>query len=231
MTARLVAFLLWLSLALTLGCTTEASTEPTPSPTTSPAAAIFAPPPSPTLGPATSLVLPLAPTPHSLGARTGIAKVDAVIAAYEARDAAALNALIAFYAMPCTDDDAIGAVACPVGAMAGTPVEVFGYGTCEGAWITRSDPALPALIPGYMVPPRGAAVADARVYAVIQGRLFPEEPVPGDAVIVYNSGLVMGVNQQGLTYISAPCGATGSQWLEQRIARLGAQSYVLAPVK
>ncbi len=41
----------------------------------------------------------------------------------------------------------------------------------------------------------------------------------------------MAVSQDGLTYIAAPCGATGSQWLEQRIAGLGAQSYVLTPVK
>lgn len=233
MNARLVAFLLCLSLALILSCTTEASTEPTPSPTTAPAAAIFAPPlPSPTLGPSTSVILPLAPDPHRLGTRTGIARVDAVIAAYEARDAAALAALINFYPMPCTSTEIVhGALTCPAGVAVGTPVEVFGYAACEGTFIQRGDPELPGVIPTYLTPPRGAAVADAKIYAVIQGRIAPGEPIPGDTLIVYNSGLVMSVDQQGLTFIAGPCGATGSQWLEQRIARLGAQSYVLTPLK
>jgi hypothetical protein len=231
MNARLVAFLLCLALALTVGCTTEAATEPTPEVTSSPAAAIFATvEPTPTFGPAEPLVLPLASAPYPAGTRTGDPEVDAVIAAFEARDAAALTAQISFYPIPCTDAEGIGGLPCPAGMMAGAPVDVFGYGTCEGGWMKRGDPGLAAVIPGNMTA-TGTAAFDARVYAVIQARPFPTEPVPGDTMIVFNSGVVMTLDENGLTYISGACGANGRQWLEAQISHFGAQPYILTPLK
>jgi hypothetical protein len=232
MNARLIAFLLCLALALAAGCTTEAAEEPTPVLTASPAAAIFAPvEPTPTFGPAVPLVLPLAPAPHPAGTRTGEAKVDAVIAAFEAQDAAALAAQIAFYPVPCNDEAGIGALTCPAGMLPGTPIDVFGYGTCEGAWIRRGDPALPSVVPAYMTPPAGSGAFDARVYAVIQARPVADAPVPGDTMIIFNSGVVVTLGQDGLTYIAGACGANGRQWLEGQISHFGAQPYILPPLK
>jgi hypothetical protein len=232
MNARLVAFLLCLALAFTFGCTAQASEEPTPALTASPAATIFVTvEPSPTFGPAVPLVLPLAPAPHPVGTRTGNEKVDAVIAAFEARDAAGLAAQITFYPVPCTEPVGIGALPCPAGMVVGTPVDVFGYGTCEGAWVMRGDPALSAVVPPYMAPVNGKGAFDARVYAVIQARPFPNEPVPGDVMIVFNSGVVMSVSPDGLTYISGACGSNGKQWLEARIAQMGSQPYLLTPLQ
>jgi hypothetical protein len=77
----------------------------------------------------------------------------------------------------------------------------------------------------------GSAGFDARVYAVIRARPFPDEPVPGDTMIVFNSGVVMALDENGLTYISGACGANGRQWLEAQISHFGAQPYILTPLK
>lgn len=76
---------------------------------------------------------------HPFSVRTGDADVDAVLAALELRDPAALVPLMRFTEQACTHEEGLGAFACPEDVPEGTPLEAFYSPACHGSWVLRED--------------------------------------------------------------------------------------------
>jgi len=221
--ARLIALVLCLALALTFACTSDSKDEE-PTATASPFATLFA---SPTVEPGATPVAAVS-LGHPLGTRTGMPVVDAVIAAAEARDAERMVELIHYYELPCTEPG-IAAVPCPAGKPIGTPVEVFGWGTCEGVFALKGDPTIEESMTMSVAEDEANPYAlDPRVYAVVRGPLFPREAIPGEALIVFASGRVASVSSEGLTYLSQMCVGNGEDWVERRKQQMSV-GFILQP--
>ena len=125
---RLVAISVAASL-LFGGCTSD---EPE---TRSPAPTAVSPSSTGTSTP-TPIVSPIPPTTTSPEARrTGDPALDAIIAAVETRDVAALAALVEYQEIGCTFADGLGGPPkCPKHAQEGEEFSVFPYSACEGGW-------------------------------------------------------------------------------------------------
>lgn len=74
---------------------------------------------------------------YPAGTKTGVAPVDAAIAAVLARDAASLSKQYVFVDRACTEPQGLGAIPCPAGKPVGTPVSVFSTSQCETAYHTK----------------------------------------------------------------------------------------------
>jgi hypothetical protein len=122
--------------------TPSVSAERTPEPTPDLLSAATASP--------TSTAAPSVPTPppwpahHPAGTRTGVAQVDAVIAALEARDVDALVALALALVQEreCVlgaRQPGIGAPVCADGEQLLTPVRVFPSSRCELGWLREAE--------------------------------------------------------------------------------------------
>jgi hypothetical protein len=218
----LTALLFFFALALAIGCSSEASPDLTPTATTE--APSQPPPATATTSPAPSGV-----RAHPAGTRTGIAKLDGVIAAAEKRDTAALVSLVAFYTMPCTRPEGIGAIPCPPGAPLQTPVEVFGWSQCEGSFAKRGDARIATALGEFLTRTEQPFAFEPRVYAVIRGPAFPGGPIPADATVIFVSGHQAMVNTAGLTYFAGPCAADGEELVKVLRQRYGEPQFVLPP--
>ena len=113
--------------------------ERTPEPTPDPLGAATASP-TPTAPP------PPAPSPwpahHPAGTRTGVAQVDAVIAALEASDVDALVALALLHEIECVPPESVlgvGGLICDEGEQPGEALHVFQSMQCEGFFVRESQ--------------------------------------------------------------------------------------------
>jgi hypothetical protein len=89
---------------------------------------------------------PVQPTPERTPRPSGNDLIDAVVAAVERNDAAALQGLVHYFLLECTDGNAPDAVPCPAGKPPGAAVPVVGVGDCEGHFIQDGDEALAAAL-------------------------------------------------------------------------------------
>ncbi|MGD9933603.1 MAG: hypothetical protein AB7T37_07765 [Dehalococcoidia bacterium] len=156
----LISALAALSL-VAFACTgAEAKPAPSPSPTTPPGTASPPPtqPPSPSSEPSKPAPTTPAPQPGTRtptpipqtggapeglwehGKRTGNAKIDAVLDAWERGDVNALKALVQFQQLACVAkvEGAGGPPICPEGVPAGTLVKVMPASQCEGYYAYES---------------------------------------------------------------------------------------------
>lgn len=188
---------------------------------------LLAPPGTVIPAPATPYLLPtpVPPRAHPLGTRTGNPMIDAVIAAAESRDVAALSALVSYYPWPCTAEPGVGTVECPAGAAEGTAVEVFGWGGCDGSFYARGDPESFEGFAIFM----GRQTFNPRVYAVVRGELFPGIAIPGKAFIAFAGGVLVKVDSSGVTFLTHTCGATPDAWIAQ-LAQFTPLEFILPPV-
>ncbi|MBM4415727.1 MAG: hypothetical protein FJ035_05675 [Chloroflexi bacterium] len=109
---------------------------------------------------------------------TGVAPVDAVIRAVEARDSAALAALVTFEALPCGPQQGPGSAPACGSQPPGTPVEVFPIATCEGE--LRTPAALRSTLEGFQP-------AALRLHGAYRVRVDQLPPLAG----VYSDGRVL----------------------------------------
>lgn len=112
----------------------------TASPTKAAASPTLKPTASPTLEPATETSVPSRPGSYPLSTRTGIADVDAVIAAVESGDPEQIQALIRFTNIPCTKAEGLGGPPkCEAGEAEGTPHTVLPILGPEGHFMREAD--------------------------------------------------------------------------------------------
>lgn len=131
---------------------------------------------------------------------TGVAIVDQVIAAVVTEDANELASLLYFWSRPCTEPQGIGAVPCPSGSAVGTLVPVIGVGGGEGNFRSPEDPSIAIATEEF--------VARAmEIHAVLQAPTFSREPdIPGRYQIIFEPGMVLSVDDEGVTYLSFHAG-------------------------
>jgi len=160
--------------------------------------------------------------------RSGIPRIDAVLDAAQARDAAAMDALIDYTREPCGDpSDAppgAGPPSCPSGAAAGTPVEILPVVVCHGGHATRER--APSEVIQWII----GLERPAGLYAVVEASSDPVAASPGRtfvAVIGSESGPVvaLSVGERGVTRIAASCGPAHPE----AFIGGGAPSYLLPP--
>lgn len=132
---------------------------------------------------------------------TGIPAVDQVVDAVAERDAKKLAALLHFWPRPCTEQKGIGAIPCPKGAPVGTPVAVAGSGSCDGsAFLQPGDPSIASVIQTFLDRATG-------LYAVVTSPTFrSERAIPGTYQVVFEPGVAISVDEQGITYLIFGCG-------------------------
>lgn len=131
---------------------------------------------------------------------SGVRVVDDVIAAVRAKDAAKLTAMLHPFPRPCTEPQGIGAIPCPTGLPIGTMVMGIGSGQCEGSHLSANDPAIATAIAFFLS-------RATTFYAVVKGPAFPGETIdPSKYQIVFEPGLALSVDDQGITRFSVACG-------------------------
>ena len=180
---------------LTLGACGDTDSEPKFAATVSPTA---------TARPAESVTPTAAATPAVRG--TGVAIVDQLSAAIAAKDASKLASSLHFWPRACTEPQGIGALPCPAGAAVGTMVMVIGVGQSEGSWLKSDDP-------GIAVATQNFVARAGKLYAVLTASTFPNEPdIPGRYQVIFEPGMTLSIDDQGVTYlsfVSGPGGAAG----------------------
>ena len=137
---------LWLNLLVCLivlsACTPAATAEPAAS-TSVPAATEKPNVPATSIPPTTTSIAteePTVPESYPLSTRTGIAEVDAVLAAVESGDAQSLRDLVRFTSLACTKADGMGGPPkCREGEAEGTLVNVLPFLGPEGSFMHESD--------------------------------------------------------------------------------------------
>ena len=87
---------------------------------------------------------------HRMGTQTGIAGVDQVIEAITSGDRAAIESLLQFTPIACTDEPGLGGppkcADAPDAPSEGTEVHAFPTGQCEGAWTYDLTPIVDGLV-------------------------------------------------------------------------------------
>ncbi len=258
MTVRLLVASIF-AIFLFSACDGEGPGTPTPTPTgtvPAPTATSTPEPPTPTVTPtptaesATPTAQPSTPTPtatatatphpsptnvpvdatHPPGVTSGVATVDAAIAAIAAGDVSALRGLVAYTKVACRASPPQGfpqPPKCPPGTPDGTPVDIFAGASCEGFYILPDD-----------VDEAVARFLDGRpgLYAVIESD--PSAPAPVDwpaarYTIVYGVehdvldllAQEVLIGEEGVAGILSGCSATPAQ----EIANIPADRWVLPP--
>lgn len=198
--------------------------EATPTPTATPTAIATLPAPPASTG--TPEATPTATRPAPEGDRTGIAEVDAVIAAVEGDDPQALAALMQTVEAPCTNaQGAGGPPKCWTGTTVdqarpeGTVLEVFPYATCELEWRIDLDPVAEETL-----------TVAGTLFAVLRldRPLFTggEDYLPGAEYAVVFTGtnagaesvVVVALEDDRVTFVDRACGAGTSAraYLDER---------------
>ena len=169
---------------------------------------------------------------HPLGTRAGVAHADRVIAALEAGDTAAIDAMIVSHGFPCTTGETwIGSPPqCPEGVADGTPLEFGVSGSChEGLSAPPFDGAGASLLTVH-----DGSQGSPRVYAVFLGPRF-EVTYSGayateTIVIQLSSGQtrVLEVSEAGIESRGYGCELNAPSWM----IRWGNApvEYLLAPI-
>lgn len=183
----------------------DASPAVTPSPAATSAPAGPTLPPFPTRGPQPS------PTPvagHEPGTRTGVEVVDATLAALEARDVAALVALLSFHPYRCNAAPAgtFGSNPCPPGVSEGAPVQVIAAGGCEVVFLARERASFELDIQTYIEATTGQSLF--AVTEVQEGRLL--SPLPLKYLIILTGGHSLLLDDVGVTHLATPCEGVGA---------------------
>lgn len=225
--ATAVALVAAIAAACGVDDTPESTATPAPATTSTAAATATA---RPAEG-ATTTPTAAASATTTAGARTtGNAKVDAVIAAIEARDAAKLASLARTIDAACsTAQGAGGPPQCPTGTATGTKVTRFPFASCEGEYL---DPA--SVQP--LLTTRLTSL-NPRVYAVATTKEPGTTLAPqGDFIVVVETtgttgdggGRVLHIDGEGrIVNFWTGCGGSAAQLFE---ARKGA-TVLLQPAK
>ncbi len=160
------------------------------------------------------------PTTTRAASSTGVRVVDDAVTAVAAKDAAKLTALLHFWPKACTEPQGIGALPCPAGAPIGTPVNIVGIGSCEGSWSRPGETEIGT---------RNFVDRATRVYAVLKAPTSANQPeIPGKYQVIFEPGMVLSIDDQGITYLSFFCGGTPAQVITS--GRFGANpEYLLKP--
>ena len=143
------------------------------------------------------------------GGRTGVEDLDLVIKAVESHDVAALQALLEFEQLECSDETgAGGGPRCGADQEAGTPVDAFPFATCELEWRGPDDvqgaldetvAIAPVLFAAFEAP-SGYLRAEADQIALFAG---PDPRLDGAA----ERGVLVGVRAGRVVEIRLDCGA------------------------
>ena len=170
-------------------------------------------------------VCALGPTQHSAaqsapawaypsGTTTGIASVDAAIAAATSGQASSLQSQFKFVPRACDNSTKIGGIACPAGAAPGTSVPVFAGGGCEGSNIVQgaSDANLAKVAASFVSQPLflyGVARATAddpqhAQYIVFFGAA--DDPGTPDVQVFAHPGQTAWVDATGVVAVNSGCG-------------------------
>ncbi len=156
---RIVVIVSVLAAALLAGCESEESPGPASTSTVTPTAM------------ASVAASPATGTPAAGGARlSGIADVDAVLAAVAAKDVDALLSRTVLQEMACIDPRTQGLggpVRCGPGQAVGTMVKAFPESTCEGEWTLERD------LRGMFTQWLDGADLSRGVYGVVRGPAMP----------------------------------------------------------
>ncbi|MEX0782167.1 MAG: hypothetical protein WD557_05915 [Dehalococcoidia bacterium] len=151
---------------------------------------------------------PVQPTPDLTPRPSGGELIDAVITAVETQDAAGLERLMHYFLAACTGTQGIGAIPCPDGQPAGSAVDVFGVGGCEGTFIARGDPDASRSLQQFVLEERA-------LWAVVETPPFPgDERVPGKHMVIFRytsgpsvgGGTALSVDEEGVSYLHTGCG-------------------------
>ena len=217
MLSRLSAFLLFALLLVVLAACDE---DDAPDPTT----AINSPATSATAAETRATAAPtVAATAAPRG--SGVAIVDELIAAVAAKDAPKLAARLQFWSRPCTEPQGIGAVACPTGSPIGTLVMGIGSGNCEGTFLKPGDPVIATTTQNFVN-------RATRLHSVVKAPPFPARAgvtnVPGRYQVVFEPGIALSVDDQGITYFILGCGGESAAALVAS-GRFGATPEYLVP--
>ena len=129
------------------------------------------------------------PIGHHRGTRTGVAALDAVIAALETGDKEAIQRLAGFRPVPCTNEAGLGGPPkCQPGMSPGTPIEAMPSGGCEGSWWLKDEFLSAEGIDRFV-----EAFAAPRLYAVYRPPASAQRKWPeGDYIVVYARDLGFG---------------------------------------
>ena len=141
------------------------------------------------------------------GTRTGVAVIDAALAALESGDAALFTAQLSFHPYRCDNAPAgvEGSNPCPPGVAEGSPVEVIAFGSCKATFVAREDAGFQGDIESYV-----SVASEQGTYAVTEvqeGRLA--SPLPLRYLVILSRGFTLLLDDAGVTHIGLPCGAVG----------------------
>jgi hypothetical protein len=173
--------------------------------------------------------LPTRVRTHLTGTRTGVARVDSVLDGIQARDAGGLAGMIAYEMVPCDNHPEPGIIdppRCPKGVPDGTPVEVVKM-ACETWRYVRPD-AVAAYFRAVfrdlrglfgvefvqaadglnILRPRGHGI----VLAVEEDLKFPRYEYGGVPDAPDADGVVIGIDESGITGIIFGCGDPPAIW-------------------
>jgi hypothetical protein len=140
---------------------------------------------------------------YPAGTTTGVASVDAAIAAATSGSADALRKALHFTSVACSTSPGLGGVPCPDGTADGTPVDIVMAGSCELAGVTAASPALDDVL-------AQAARPNLFLYAVAHVTPDPASPVPSPEYLVFlGSGDDPGVAGGSTSYAPVVLGVTG----------------------
>jgi hypothetical protein len=186
--------------------------------------------PGPAATASTSAPTPFAVLPSTL--RTGIAAVDAAMAALTTQNQAQLLALLHYADTPCVipGSGIGGGPECTSDQTAGTMVQIVGNAGCEGGVQFKPQvPKLPSRLADAIQSPKG-------IYAVAQ--LLPNLSFSGKYLIVFSdptsgAGSTSGalyVDDLGITGVAFGCFATPKDALSSALAAGFVQELILSPL-
>ncbi|MGH2631776.1 MAG: hypothetical protein ACRDG3_00070, partial [Tepidiformaceae bacterium] len=167
------------------------------------------------------------------GTTTGIASVDAAIAAATSGQASNLQSQFTFVPRACDNSTKIGGIACPAGAVPGTSVPVFAAGGCEGSNIVQGAPGadLARVASSFVDQPLflyavARATADDAQHA--QYILFfgaADDPGTAAAQGVAHPGKTAWVDASGIVSVNSGCG----DGVGKRASDIPNGGFILAP--
>jgi hypothetical protein len=139
--------------------------------------------------------------------RSGIAAVDAVLVALQARDLPALDDLFDYELKGCevNPPDFGTTPLCLPGEPAGTPVEIVPEVVCHGGYQRRGNAAANVLIPGQQAPYALYAITAADPSSLPPGVPAPRALLSVVLASADGAAAALGFNERGITSITRLC--------------------------
>jgi hypothetical protein len=99
---------------------------------------------------------------------------------------------------------------------------VIGVGDCQGSFLKPGDPAIATATQQFLS-------RATRVYAVLRAAPFPgDSSVPGKYQVVFDPGMALSVDDQGVTYFTVGCSQSSAALIAS--GRFGANpDYLVKP--